>query len=255
MKRKLPLLLIMSLLIAGCKYAQVLHIEPSGSEISEENNFFTYENDSLKIVYSFWGERGNMTFFITNKFNKPLYIDWKKSSFIDDNQKFNYYEDRESSSAMAISKGGGSSTKWGYGVFSSAFSTIMAANGITVKEERITFLPPKSYVISPRSFRIWNVNYAIQIRQSESRRLGKKMFLTDVDNNTALHFRNFITYSTSESFTREQYIDNEFYVDRVTTMKKKKFLGKQINNHGDREFPYSDPKAFYIWTNKGVIRK
>ena len=72
---------IIIIFIFGCKtYVQVFDTNSTNAII--ENDFYVYENDTIKITYAFWHEQGLMTLGIYNKLKIPLYIDWKKSSYI-----------------------------------------------------------------------------------------------------------------------------------------------------------------------------
>ena len=63
--------------MTSCK-SSVQVYETKSTNTSVENGLSVYENDSLKITYSFWAENGLITFAIYNKLNVPLYVDWKK---------------------------------------------------------------------------------------------------------------------------------------------------------------------------------
>lgn len=64
--RNLLILTIICLLLLGCKsYVQVFNTNSSIK--TNDKGFYIYENDSLKITYSFWKEKGLMTFSIFNK--------------------------------------------------------------------------------------------------------------------------------------------------------------------------------------------
>ena len=82
--------------INACKtsieYAQLF--KTTGVNLKESPNNYTFENDTVRIVYSFWAEKGIMAFRVFNKTDKPLYIDWKKSTYISNGLKYNYYEDK-----------------------------------------------------------------------------------------------------------------------------------------------------------------
>src|SRR5690554_4989876 len=93
-------LTVISLLLFGCKsYVQV--VNTNSSIPTNKNGFHVYENDSMKITYSFWKAKGLMTFSIFNKMDQPLYIDWKKSSYVDNSVKLNYWIDEEKSKAIS----------------------------------------------------------------------------------------------------------------------------------------------------------
>jgi hypothetical protein len=59
-------------------HVQVFDVE---SSLPLVKNRFTYENDTIRITYYFWGNKGIMQIGINNKTDKPLYLDWKKSTF------------------------------------------------------------------------------------------------------------------------------------------------------------------------------
>jgi len=55
--------------------------------------FLNYENDTIRVAYIFWAEKGIMGLFIHNKLMKPLYIDWKKCSYITGTTKHDYWDE------------------------------------------------------------------------------------------------------------------------------------------------------------------
>jgi hypothetical protein len=106
-----------------------------------QNNNWVYENDSIKVTYSFWANKGVMSFEVYNKLDKPIYIDWKNSSFIYNGNKLNYWVDEQKSSFASYY---GGYYYNGPSIRSSSSIGIQTTSGSTVKPERITFLPPKS---------------------------------------------------------------------------------------------------------------
>ena len=84
---------LICLVLYSCsgKYVQLFKTSTTNTKLI--NDKFVYENDTLKIEYFFWEQKGVMSFEITNKFGLPIYIDWKNSSFIVNDQKLNYWED------------------------------------------------------------------------------------------------------------------------------------------------------------------
>lgn len=237
MLRLIPLI-VLSCFLFSCKTAQVFYTAPSTSDIKEANNLFIYENDTIKLAYSFWEEGGVMAFTIENKLNVPIYIDWKKSSFINTNIKYNYYSEdvrTETKSASASSWFLYSSLynwdRW-YPVNVGASSS----QSVSRKDERIMFIPPHS--ITNRSK--FKITYRfVNMRNATKKQLGdskiKGLVMEATKDNSALFFRNFITYSTKESFEREQYINNEFYVRKVVEVPLRYYEG------------LANPKRFYIF--------
>ncbi len=105
------------LFLASCgDLVQVVYTAPIDNSIKKEKGFYVYENDDVRIVYSFWHDNGIMSFSLYNKLNKPIYIDWKKSSFVNKQQRFPYYSN---------------STKHDFVVTSDAWATVFANYGYT----------------------------------------------------------------------------------------------------------------------------
>lgn len=218
-------LLFLSIFFLGCKnYVQVFNTSSSLQTLDE--NKYVYENDSLLITYSFWKENGLMTFSIFNKLDKPLYIDWKKSSYIDNSVKLNYWIDEEKSTSYSIYNSyvyNGPTLRPGYIVGTSTTSTI--------KEERITFIPPQSYYyrsqfyLLPIDFFELDLNTSFEHvprndKPQKSTKLYKKTFSKE---DSPLVFRNFLTFSLTEDFKTEFYVDNEFYIKEILEMDQRHF--------------------------------
>ena len=82
----LATLFVTILFFSSCslKLTHLYETKPLSSTSNKDN---TFENDTLKIIYSFWSEGGVFSFSVYNKLSIPLYIDWKKSSFIKNSDK------------------------------------------------------------------------------------------------------------------------------------------------------------------------
>ena len=96
MKKFCPLLFVIVLLLSSCSpvmYTQLFEVK-ANTPVKDVGNTLTFENDTLKIVYSFWAcTRLYVWRDVTNKLSIPLYIDWKKSSYIGNDYKYNYWDE------------------------------------------------------------------------------------------------------------------------------------------------------------------
>lgn len=211
-----------------------------------------FENEDLRVTYDFWGEHGLMYFTIYNKSQKPVYIDWKKSVFIHNHWKNDYWVEKTSSESITVPIGDEESR---------SFKSVMS----TVTAERITFLPPDCYASVPMTFEIldhlhrkqqlktfkenkiveisddlrWDENSKREaIQKPNGKGTVKAYTLNYTKENSPYRFRNFLTYSTDEKFTTEKRIDNEFYVSRFVQMGAWKFFGKAFT----RARPPRQPK-------------
>jgi hypothetical protein len=140
--------------LTACTSHYVHVFETKMTNAKTENDLYVYEDDTLKITYTFWAQRGTMTFSVYNKQNKPLYIDWKKSSYIENSVKSDYWIDEETSNSISYSENR-YFARIGMDAGSQAASKSKSSK---VKIERITFIPPKSiytrsdFYILPRTF-------------------------------------------------------------------------------------------------------
>lgn len=238
----------------GCSSKfQVFDTEANNSVVVDGS--WSYENDSVRITYWFWGERGLVSFSIFNKCDKPIYVDWKNSSFILNENKLDYWVDEEVSQLASYYGGyyySGPLIKPGY----TANQGIQAGVSTTRKPERITFIPPKSYYFRSQ-FYLWRqgyvmnfnaatVQYANGKKESKANRIRENNFELA---GTPLKFRNYVAFSFSESSSSFFFVDNGFFVYSVKEMNASVFRGKPITDRdGATSYPYPfrAGTSFYI---------
>lgn len=197
-------LLLLSILFTSC--AKQIIIETQSNKVSKRDGY-VYENDTVRIVYNFWSSGGKMSFEIWNKLDVPLFIDWKNSAFIENGVKYDYWIDKTITNRKSI------------GYYDHGFS-VQSGHDVSVKNERITFIPPHTKVIKDK--------YAILMPGITLHQMMNKTFDA---NNSAVTFRNYIALSMSESLNSPIYIDNNFYISKVFSVKETEF--KSHENKGD----------------------
>lgn len=203
-----------------------------------------------------------MTFGIYNKLGKPLYIDWKKSSYIDNTVKLDYWIDEEKSSSL-------SESYYYFGpILRPSFavnSSVSISNTTKVKVERITFIPPKSnyyksdfYILPINFFELNTTTEFEEVSRNDKPKKETKVYYTSfTKENSPLIFRNFLTFSLSEDFESEFYVDNEFYIQNILEMEEKHFEqfsydeekeSFKRDENGDiiMESDFKDPSLFYL---------
>jgi hypothetical protein len=252
------LLLFIGLSLFGCKsYVQVFETKANNVKTIDET--YVYENDSLKITYNFWREKGLMQFELYNKLNVPLYIDWRKSSYIDNSVKLNYWEDVERTNALF-------SSYYYYSSFYPRGRSGGASTATTTKAERITFIPPKSkynrseFYILPSSFTVLNKNspYIETALREGSNKTTKVYYKEYTKENAPRVFRNFLTFSLTEDFHTEFYVDNEFYISKILEMEQGNFYGnnsRYVRPENGEKLPYKDNRYFFINVGKQKTHK
>lgn len=168
-------------LLSSCSH---YYLYVTSSTVNGSSEKYYYENDTLKITYELWANKGKMEFTIFNKLKTPIYIDWKNSALIINDNKYQYWQEKE------ISKG------------KTSHSTYESKNtSISVKDERVSSIPPLS--------KIKKVSLD-KLRKSSVPKLD----------GFSMNFRNFLAFSLSEDVKDHFYIDNPFKVEKVEKLKK-----------------------------------
>jgi len=265
--------LIGILFLMGCTSTPVHLFKTDSVNLRNTGDTYIWENDTVGIEYSFWANRGVMAFSVYNKLDKPIYVDWKKSTYILNSYKFNYWSDDVKTETVSASQTKSATAALSnsylkyqyvgplirpfvstYGVAGSVSATSGFSSSVTSKQERITFVPPKAFIYSCRHyitaepFNGWGTDY----QKSEVPRNDKPGKTTIIFTkqftaaNSPIVFRNFLTLSTREDFATEFYVDNEFYVKEVTQMDNKHFSKDTIvNNHYEEILLYKKGTDFY----------
>lgn len=256
-------LLILTILLSSCSKKMIQVFETSSSNTKLINSSWIFENDTTKIVYSFWSDKGIMAFSIYNKLDKPIYIDWKTSSYIYNGVKLDYWLDgfrsisttgktitsNSSSYKAIVSQYNGylyTGQNIEFGEVNGSSNEISSSSSITnsvetsssyvVHPERITFIPPKSsysryqFYLLPKQFEV-NHQAAAVDTVTDYEDLTKKALiykLTFDYQNSPLKFRNYLAFSFSENSQDYFFIDNEFYLTSVKEMEYRTSLGKPV---------------------------
>lgn len=87
---KLAAIVALSSTITSCRLAyQVFTVQPA--EKTMMDSAFVYHNDDVAIGYHLWANGGVMDYYVHNKTDKPIYINWDRSHFILNKLSRDYY--------------------------------------------------------------------------------------------------------------------------------------------------------------------
>lgn len=270
------------LIFSSCGKSFIQIFETVANNVETKNDYYVFESDTLRITYSFWTSQGVMSFSVYNKSDRPIYIDWKNSSFIYNGKKLNYWIDefQSNSQSSEISRTNKSSTIssyyngyyyigtpiiWGSSnnqsyISSNSLSTTQTeTHSSTFKPERVTFIPPKS-TFSCSRFYLLPIDYFKLNTKTISKlivpRNDNPINMTKVYEekfdflSSPLVFRNYLAFSFSENSTNYFFIDNEFYLSSVKEMDYRHYRGRNVgkdeNGRAIYEKPFKKPQNFYI---------
>jgi len=199
--------LVFVVFLSGCSVYQHVNL---ASNMPQNDKFnFLIENDSVNIIYSFYGQNGPIHIELFNKLDKPLYIDWRKSALITNGQSNSFWKDEARIS--------GSTTEYKIIPENSIVSSISNMEGTIVKNDKVTFIPPHSnisfdsYVLRSTFFNSpVQSSERVDIYTSEGKINARKFSFSKED--SPLSFRIFLSISEDESFKNPVQFDNTFWV-------------------------------------------
>lgn len=191
------------------------HVSLQGNAPQNDKSEFVIENDSIAILYSFYGEGGPITINISNKLNQPLYVDWRKSALIINGQSFTLWKDQASLSAYTSS----------YSVMQDDQVTHISGNieGSIVKNDKVSFIPPHAKIVI-NSYSLYNGLFNTPDQAGEKIKFftadGYKRKATKYafsEQTSPFNFRIFLSVSLDDNFKSPFQFDNNFWVSEYFT--------------------------------------
>ena len=248
MKTLHALLPCLLLLTACSPNVQVVTLR--GSNVKPTTEGLVLDTDTLTLRYSFASERGQMNISLFNKLNQPLYVDWKRSSFIIGQKTFDYWNDV---SNINLS---GSSTSSKYGRYTLGNINL---RGSISREDAVSFIPPKTK-ISRRQFVVLPDGKAPlsgkpkivqeQYRHNPNQKEPISVSIYDYSaDQSPFRFRNYLTLSTDKDFKNEFYIDTQFWASDIRIMPKGQSMDIVTRKQNGIAYPESifrKQDAFYV---------
>lgn len=255
-------------LAASCANYRVQVAEPALNGVSV-SDLIVHDDDSLRVAYWFWDEKGVMAFSIYNASDRPIYIDWFKCALIYQGARLPYWSEQRSIKVEGFSQGSSltisdvvgyynrlTSAAESRGKSQTEASSYFMGSAVISKPERVSFIPPKSHLfVNTR----WNLvsetfkggwsNSLVPATYDPGRMVEVKVREHE-RGNTPLTFRNFITWSFHDDFRQEHYVDDDFWIKRVTSMTRRQFRGNclredQSSGCSGYEFPFKAASKFY----------
>jgi len=173
------------------------------------------ETDTILIQYSFAGDDQPVNIKITNKYNKPVYVNWKSSAIIINGHSYSLWNE---SAIIKLNTDTEKSRIFDYLYESTSVGTI-------VKTEPTSFIPPNSTItftkknISPQFIAVNDkmTSSRTQIYTRGVATNAKKYSFNQDD--TPLNIRLYLTFSMNENMNPQFNVDDEFWVsDIISTM-------------------------------------
>lgn len=275
MKTKLNLIstAIIAVLLTSCattSFYQVYKAVPTDKSIKIDN-YLIYEDDNCKISYDFWGEGGNIGFYIYNKTVENIYLDLEQSFFVLNGIAYDYYKNRvytHSTSSGATSSKATTASKSVTGfnyldlpqtnrIQASNSIGVMTSSGFSISynEEKVICIPSKtSKIISE-----YNINESLfrdcdLFKYPTKKQIKSKMFSKE---QSPLVFSNRIAYSIGQTDNLIKF-ENEFYVTEISNYPESEMFESKYDEYCGQKsmtmtkyFKNVSADKFYIKYSKG----
>ncbi|MBS7564444.1 hypothetical protein KHS38_08495 [Mucilaginibacter sp. Bleaf8] len=256
-KLLLPILAAVTSLVASCSTYQISTISSTNSIKDDKTGVFYFENDSVKISYSFYGNNAPISIKVYNKLDKPLYVDWQRSAAIVGNEAYSYASDKVNINGN-INALTYNDNNWNRrAAFGALNLTSGSLNAVAELPKNITFLPPHAQIANvPLNL----TQGTLHVPESSLHKEKVKLFgdVGDVQanvktadftkENSPLLFKSYLTlYTQNGSEVKPVAFQHEFYVSKVvSTQTEPGFFPQYQVQRGDFFFnnsPIGDNKA------------
>ncbi|MFD0795576.1 hypothetical protein ACFQZX_18280 [Mucilaginibacter litoreus] len=129
-------------LFSSCKTYQLNVVSSVDKTPDAQTGDYQFDNDTVRITYSFYGENAPVSISIYNKLNQPLYVDWQKSALIIGDRATSY------ATNSVVFNGDINTASYKYrntynnGITTNPTYTTGTINGTADLPKTTTFLPP-----------------------------------------------------------------------------------------------------------------
>lgn len=194
-------------LLSACISYQ--HVRLASDVVLNDQSEFLFENDSIRINYSYAGYQGPIHLEIFNKLNKPFYIDMRKSALISNGKSNSLWKD--------VSNLNGSATEYKITPPNDYVNSTSSINGTMVRKDNITYIPPQSkiiinsYILRSRFFNMpEQAGEKTSFYTASGNKRATKYSFSKED--SPLNFRIFLSFAMDDTSYVPFYVDKGFWV-------------------------------------------
>ncbi|WP_342646604.1 hypothetical protein [Mucilaginibacter sp. CSA2-8R] len=218
---------LLVLALASCSTYQVNVLSSTNTTKDDKTGVFNFENDSVKITYSFSGNNAPVSIQVFNKMDKPLYVDWQRSAAIIGNDAVSYMPNQVNISGRYD----GQTYSWqsrprsAVSNYSSTSGTISAVADLP---KNTTFLPPHSQagnvpiLLTKDRFQLPDSGYRkekINLFDGNSSMRAEIQVADFMKDNSPLKFKSYLTlYTQDGSVVKPMAYQHEFYVSKIVNI-------------------------------------
>ncbi|HVW59467.1 MAG TPA: hypothetical protein VHC48_05515 [Puia sp.] len=181
---------------------------------------FVWENDTLELIYCFNGYGGPIRMSITNKMDKPMYINWKKSALIDRGNAASLYQTNVQMSGAFVS-----GTQRSYFTSPRSYTTSGSIAGSFSLPEGMDFIPPHSNISKSLDLVVSGPVARDHLTGSpESLKATRKgvgtnsyKLYTYEASSSPVQFKTYLTFLMDGDNAKEFSVSHTFYASKIMT--------------------------------------
>jgi hypothetical protein len=202
------------LLLSACSTYQYMTVNSTQLKKNDHSQLI-FENDTLRLTWRLVGKGGAVTLNIYNKTDQPLYVNWKKSAFIRDEQATSLFDNnvmiQGNSAAIAYRTGAATQVQGRY------------AASLSVPEG-MDFIPPASSL--SRQLPDLKRTGLLEVSLADTLQ-SKKLIATDGlsftrywqqhfgEDQSPLRFKSYMTFSLGSNNPKEFAETCSFYIGEI----------------------------------------
>jgi hypothetical protein len=229
--------------LVSCSKYQVNVLSSTNTTKDDKTGVFNFENDSVKITYSFYGNNAPVSIQVFNKLDKPLYVDWQRSAAIIGDDAVSYMPNQVNISGNYS----GQTYSWQSrprSIANNYSSTSGSISAVADLPKNTTFLLPHSQI---SNVPILLTKDRLQLPDSGFRKEKVNLFTGDfstraevqvadfMKDNSPLKFKSYLTlYTQDGNGVKPMAYQHEFYVSKiVNTTTEPFYLPEFQSKRGD----------------------
>jgi hypothetical protein len=221
------------LTLSACSTYQYMTIDSPQLKKNAQNQF-SLENDTLRLTYNINGKGGLLTISIYNKTDQPLFVNWKKSALIRNEQTTSLFDNN------ILIRGRAYGYTYKNKNFAASNSNFTASAAIP---DGMDFIPPASSLSKelPKIERTGRLEAFIPDSVQHKKLIDPNSMndilyqqLTFTDNESPIRFKTYITFSLGHENSREFAESSSFYIGEVSQTQSEPEIFTLYRQQGDQ---------------------
>jgi hypothetical protein len=239
--RHLILSAALLLTLSACSTYQYMTIDSQQLKKTPQNQF-SLENDTLRLTYNINGKGGLLTISIYNKTDQPLFVNWKKSALIRNQQTTSLFDNN------ILIRGRSYGSAYRNKSFAASNTNFTASLALP---DGMDFIPPASSIskelpkieqTGPLEAYIPDSVQHKKLTEPNGMNYMRYQQLTFSDNDSPIRFKAYLTFSLGSDNNHEFAETSSFYIGEVCQTQSEPEIFTLYRQQGDQLYVKLKPQ-------------